>query len=205
MSRLLRWKEALGRKAAFVSNAFPYHPEQDCFVCPAGKKLQRRAVLHRGHGVRTHVYRARKGVGSACPLRNDCAPPGARPEWRRSVTRIEEPGATTAFKAKMKTAEAQQIYVQRSRVAEFVHAWMKERCGLQQFRCRGRITKVQRPTTQKQFLHTFLSLRVVPLYCPSVFDSTSVVLCVGNLRQCAARHRKRNVPSVPGIPTDLLA
>lgn len=70
---------------------------------------------------------------------NDCAPPGARPEWRRSVTRIEEPGATTAFKAKMKTEKAQQIYAQRSRVAEFVPAWMKERCGLRQFRCRGRI------------------------------------------------------------------
>ena len=55
------------------------------------------------------------------------------------MTRIEEPRATTAFKAKMKTEQAQQIYAQRSRVAEFVHAWMKERCGLRQFRCRGRL------------------------------------------------------------------
>ena len=43
-----------------------------------------------------------------------------------------------AVKAKMKTAEAQQIYAQRSQVAEFAHAWIKERCGLRQFRCRGR-------------------------------------------------------------------
>jgi hypothetical protein len=33
-------------------------------------------------------------------------------------------------------------YAQRSRVAEFVHAWMKERCGLRQFRCRGRMKAV---------------------------------------------------------------
>jgi hypothetical protein len=46
--------------------------------------------------------------------------------------------AATAFKAKMKTEEARQIYAQRSRVAEFVHAWVKERCGLRQLRCRGR-------------------------------------------------------------------
>jgi len=26
-----------------------------------------------------------------------------------------------------------------SRVAEFPHAWIKERCGLRQFRCRGRL------------------------------------------------------------------
>src|SRR5260370_63280 len=108
--------------------------KQDYVVCAAGKKLQHRAVLNSGHGVRTHVYRAPKGVCSACPLRDDCAPPGAKLEWRRSVTRIEEPGATTAFKAKMKTAEAQQIYAQRSRVDDFVHAWVKERCGLRQFR-----------------------------------------------------------------------
>ncbi|HEV2194295.1 MAG TPA: IS1182 family transposase [Candidatus Acidoferrum sp.] len=133
-------QDACGRRGAFVSSAFPYDAEHDCFTCPAGETLQRRrAAMHRGHGVRTHVYRAPKGVCSACPLRKDCAPPGARPEWRRSVTHIEEPGATTAFKVKMKTEEAQQIYAQRSRVAEFVHAWMKERCGLRQFRCRGRL------------------------------------------------------------------
>jgi len=63
-----------------------------------------------------------------------------------SVTRIEEPGATTAFKAKMKTEEAQQIYAQRSRVAEFVHAWIKERCGLRQFRCRGRLKATMEAT-----------------------------------------------------------
>ncbi len=44
-----------------------------------------------------------------------------------------------AFKAKMATEEAQQIYGQRSRLAEFPHAWIKERCGLRQFRCRGRL------------------------------------------------------------------
>lgn len=144
------WKageqDALGRKAEFVSTAFPYDVEQDCFVCPAGEKLQHRAVLNRGQGVRTHVYRAPKDVCSACLLRNDCAPPGARPEWRRSVTRIEEPGATTAFKTKMKTEEAQQIYAQRSRIAEFVHAWVKERCGLRQFRCRGRLKATMEAT-----------------------------------------------------------
>lgn len=134
-----REQDALGRKAAFVGAAFPFDAEQDCFVCPAGEKLQHRAALNRGQGVRTHVYRAPKGVCSACPLRNDCAPPGAKSAWRRSVTRIEEPGATTVFKAKMKTEAAHQIYAQRSRVAEFVHAWMKERCGLRQFRCRGRV------------------------------------------------------------------
>jgi hypothetical protein len=38
----------------------------------------------------------------------------------------------------MATAKAQKIYALRSRIAEFPHAWIKERCGLRQFRCRGK-------------------------------------------------------------------
>ncbi len=132
-------RDAQGRSAEFLSNAFPYDAGQDCFTCPAGQTLRHAAVLNRGHGVRTHVYRAPKEACCACPLRGSCAPANSHTAWRRSVTRIEEPAATTAFKAKMKTEEAQQIYAQRSRTAEFVHAWIKERCGLRQFRCRGRL------------------------------------------------------------------
>ena len=46
----------------------------------------------------------------------------------------------------MKTEEAQQIYAQRSRIAEFPHAWIKERCGLRQFRCRGRLKATMEAT-----------------------------------------------------------
>ncbi len=139
-------RDAQGRSAAFLSNAFPYHAEQDYFTCPAGETLRHATVLNRGNGVRTHVYRAPKGACRACSLRGQCAPPSARSAWRRSITRIEEPSETTAFKAKMKTEAARQIYAQRSRVAEFAHAWIKERCGLRQFRCRGRLKATMEAT-----------------------------------------------------------
>ena len=38
---------------------------------------------------------------------------------------------------KMKTEEAKEIYKQRSGVAEFSHAWIKEKMGLRQFHLRG--------------------------------------------------------------------
>ena len=132
-------RDAQGRRAAFLSSAFPYDAAQDCFTCPAGQTLVHAAVLNRGHGVRTHVYRAPKEACRNCPLRDSCAPPNPRASWRRSITRREEPTATTAFKSKMKTEEARQIYAQRSRTAEFVHTWIKERCCLRQFRCRERL------------------------------------------------------------------
>jgi Transposase DDE domain len=37
----------------------------------------------------------------------------------------------------MESEAAQKIHKQRSQIAEFPHAWIKERCGLRQFRCRG--------------------------------------------------------------------
>jgi transposase len=139
-------RDAHGRTAVFVSTAFPYDAARDGFTCPAGQTLLHAAILNRGHGVRTHVYRAPKEACRKCPLRSQCAPPNPRAGWRRSITRIEEPSATTSFKAKMKTEEAQQIYAQRSRTAEFVHAWIKERCGLRQFRCRGRLKATMEAT-----------------------------------------------------------
>src|SRR5438445_5233543 len=139
-------RDAQGRSAAFLSSAFPYDATQDVFRCPAGETLRHRAVLNRGHGLRTRVYRAPKEACRTCALREQCAPPGARPAWRRSVTRIEEPSATTAFKAKMKTEEGRQIYARRSQIAEFAHAWIKERCGLRQFRCRGRLKATMEAT-----------------------------------------------------------
>ena len=139
-------RDAHGRRAAFLASAFPYDAGQDCFTCPAGKTLTHRAIQHREHGVRVHVYRAPREACRRCALRRPCAPQKARPGWVRSISRLEEPAATWAFKAKMATEEAQQIYGQRSRLAEFPHAWIKERCGLRQFRCRGRLKATMEAT-----------------------------------------------------------
>ena len=137
------WKpveyDACGRRGDFLASAFAYDPKRDCFTCPAGQMLTHQARINRGHGVLAHVYRPGKTACAKCPLRGQCAPSNASPVWWRSITRTEEPATTTAFKAKMATEEAQQIYAQRSQIAEFPHAWIKERCGLRQFRCRGRL------------------------------------------------------------------
>lgn len=131
--------DAQGRRGQFLGSSFPYDPVRDCFTCPAGQTMAHHAVLNREHGVRTHIYRVPKTACRHCSHRPECAPPAARADWFRSVTRIEEPAAIVEFKAKMQTEEALTIYKQRSQIAEFPHAWLKERCGLRQFRCRGRL------------------------------------------------------------------
>jgi hypothetical protein len=41
------------------------------------------------------------------------------------------------YHAKMQTAEAKQIYRQRAPVAEFPHAWLKDKLKWTRLRCRG--------------------------------------------------------------------
>ena len=132
-------QDAQGRSAEFIGSAFPYDAERDIYTCPMGQALTHHAVLNREHGVKTHVYKAPKAACRNCTSRQSCAPKNAQTAWRRSITRLEEPDATIAFKAKMETEQAKQIYKQRSQIAEFPHAWIKERCGLRQFRCRGQL------------------------------------------------------------------
>jgi len=62
-------RDAQGRRAAFLSSAFPYDATQDVFRCPAGETLRHGAGLNRGHSVRTRVYRASKEACRTCALR----------------------------------------------------------------------------------------------------------------------------------------
>jgi hypothetical protein len=131
-------RDAQGRSPAFMSSAFIYDAERDIYLCPAGEKLTHHAVSNAKNGVRWHVYKQPRWACRTCVHREQCASKMPPANWRRSITRNEEPAATVAFKARMKTEEAQKYYKQRSQIAEFPHAWIKQRCGLRQFRCRGR-------------------------------------------------------------------
>jgi transposase len=129
--------DAHGRGPAYQSKAFLYDATHDRYTCPAGQWLSLDSIQKRPHGVNIYMYRAAPSVCQNCPHRHDCAPTKAKPEWTRSIARTPEPAVIAAFKAKMATAAAMEIYHQRSQIAEFPHAWIKQRCGLRQFRCRG--------------------------------------------------------------------
>jgi hypothetical protein len=132
-------RDSQGRGPAFMSSAFTYDPVRDIYLCPAGEKLTHHAIGNVANGVRWHMYKQPRWACRTCVHREQCASKKPAADWRRSITRLEEPAATIAFKAKMNTEQAKQIYDQRSQIAEFPHAWIKQRCGLRQFRCRGRL------------------------------------------------------------------
>jgi transposase len=123
-----------GVAAEFFPSAFTYDSEQNHYTCPAGKVLRYEGG-EKQHGNTRYRYRAATADCQACPLRRQCCPDSRK---GRSLVRTEDAPVMAAFKAKMATEAAQEIYKQRAGVAEFPNAWIKDKLGLRQFRLRPR-------------------------------------------------------------------
>jgi transposase len=122
-----------GVSPEFYPQAFDYDASADCYRCPVGKVLLYETQEQQGASLRRR-YRARASDCRGCAFQAQCCPGTKR---GRSLIRSEQTPELEAFQAKMETAEAQEIYKQRSGVAEFPNAWIKDKIGLRQFRLRG--------------------------------------------------------------------
>jgi transposase len=116
----------------FYPDKFRYDGQTDRFTCPAEKTLTfQRSSRHEGRI--EHQYRARAVDCAVCPFRDQCCPKASR----RMIIRKEDSEAVKAFRTKMQTEPAKQIYRARAEVAETPNAWIKAKFGLRQFRLRG--------------------------------------------------------------------
>src|SRR5262249_45461250 len=113
---------------------FEYDAAANAYRCPAGEVLKA-GYLQKTGGVTKHFYKAPAAACPQCSFKAQCCPKSQR----RTLVRQEEDPEIEAFRQKMETPEAQQIYKQRAEVAEFPNAWIKEKLGLRRFRVRGLI------------------------------------------------------------------
>jgi len=122
-----------GIQPEFYPDKFRYDATTDMFSCPADKtlKLSRTRPCE---GRIEYTYRASVTDCRACPFEDRCCPKSSP----RMVVRKEDSPAVKAFRAKMETEQAKQLYRTRAQIAEFPHAWIKEKLGLRRFRLRGR-------------------------------------------------------------------
>jgi transposase len=125
-----------GVDPAFRPEAFTYDAATDTYTCPGGQTLKYQSKEERP-GRTNYQYRAKATDCQACPLKAKCCPQNAS-KGRMIVRGMDHP-VVAAFNEKMQTEAAQQIYKQRGAVAEFPHAWIKDKLGLRQFRLRGLI------------------------------------------------------------------
>jgi hypothetical protein len=121
----------------FQRDAFCYDSAQDHYVCPAGKLLVFGKANKLPHGGEDRFYKATRADCGPCENRERCCPQYA--SRGRIITRRVEPAVVTAFKLKMETPAAKAVYKQRSQIAEFPFAWIKEKLGLRRFHVRGLI------------------------------------------------------------------
>jgi len=126
--------KANGGQDRFPVNMFMYDAEQNCFVCPQGKRLKYEGKQEKD-GQTFYKYKAQKQDCQVCPLKMQCC--AKNKKHGRSVVRSEETAAMLAFRAKMATEEAKAQYRRRAEIAEFPHAWIKAKLGLRQFHVRG--------------------------------------------------------------------
>jgi transposase len=122
-----------GIQPEFYPDKFRYDETTDTFACPADKVLQLTRTDRR-EGRIEYSYRALATDCRACPFQDRCCPKNSP----RMVVRKEDSPSVAAFRAKMQTEEAKQLYRTRAQIAEFPHAWIKEKLGLRRFRLRGR-------------------------------------------------------------------
>lgn len=126
--------EKRGVAPEFFPQAFTYDAERNGYVCPAGRELAFESQ-EKGEGSARYRYRAKLADCQSCPSKGQCCPNSQR----RSLVRSEEPPEVRRHREKMASESAREIYKQRSQVAEFPNAWIKEKFGLRQFRLRGLI------------------------------------------------------------------
>lgn len=122
----------------FFSDKFMFDVDINSYICPAGKTLTYKGK-ETSPGKINHIYQANTQDCFSCSFKQRCCP-GTK-KGRSLIKAIEDP-IVVAFKEKMKTEQAQQIYKQRGAIAEFSNAWLKSKIGLRQFCVQG-IRKAQ--------------------------------------------------------------
>lgn len=123
----------------FDKTAFVYDPEQDCYCCPAGKKLPRSGSEKKkkkksGEVSLQMIYTCRDCAG--CPLADRCRTDPNAKKGRRVTHDVHE-AARRRHRERMKRPEATADYKRRQHIGETPFAVLKACFGLRQFLLRG--------------------------------------------------------------------
>jgi transposase len=115
------------QEGKFKKEAFIYLPEEDAFLCPAGKKLKGSKPDEKGY----KRYRSHKACKN-CPVKKKCTT-GQRKDLGRHQY------ADYAERNDNRINEYPEIYQQRQQLSEHPFGTMKRTMGIRQFLTRGLI------------------------------------------------------------------
>ena len=126
------------KKEHFDLSRFTHQPENDTYLCPAGKELTCQSASHgTGDGHHYRRYRSKARDCAGCQLRSQCiARNGRRKSLAISVDTV--PATLTArMRQKVDTPEARKLYGRRLAIIEPVFGNIRANKGLNRFTYRG--------------------------------------------------------------------
>lgn len=122
-------------KDKFIKEKFSYNKDEDCYICPNGKKLELKSETEDGK----KIYKGRHQDCEACPLRDECC--SSKKGEPRSISFDSYEELRQSMRGKMRQEESQEIYRLRKTIVEPVFGQVKNG-GFVGFSLRG-IIKVR--------------------------------------------------------------
>jgi IS5 family transposase len=113
------------------SDRFRYREEEDVFLCPAGKRMNR---FTSRISTQRFGYRVERGSCADCHFREQCTPSGKG----RTISRLFDQRLVDEAKERLSSTIGQELSKQRRVRAEGVFALAKELHGLRRTRFKGR-------------------------------------------------------------------
>jgi hypothetical protein len=158
-------RSAHGNHPDYALHAFKYDAIKDEMICPEGKRLVYNTTQGREeNGLTLRVYVAQSEDCRSCPKRELCTPKNKMEKHGRAVSRPQEAHRVEDFRRKMASEEGKAIFKLRSPVAEFPHAWLKDKLKWVRVRTRGlmKVTAEALWVTLVYNLQRYFALRVLP-------------------------------------------
>ena len=125
----------LEKQGRFSLKDFSYDAATDAYRCPAGELLRPTKGRFTNTSGRVEIrYLSGKAVCGACPLRARCLAPKAA---QRSIGRWEHEDVIERHRARMQSADADDLMRRRSAIVEHPFGTIKCRAGYRHFLVRG--------------------------------------------------------------------
>lgn len=128
-----------GKNKQLHKNAFVYDEKNDCYWCPAGKKLnlekEKAKLSTGGKKSKTFALYLCKSCDE-CKLKDICIP-GKKTKRGRTITRDEYESCRENVAKRMETQEGREIYKRRMPTVETIFGYFKGALGIRQFLFRG--------------------------------------------------------------------
>jgi transposase len=137
------------QQGRFGREAFSYQPDNDTFLCPAGKVLKYKTTHLKGEK-KMRKYASQAKVCAQCPLKDQCLPPKTP---YRQLARWEHEAVIESHRERMHQ-EGREMMATRACLAEHPFGTLKRWCGSSHFLLRG-LAKVRAEMNLLMFAYNF--------------------------------------------------